>query len=123
MLKQVNIIGAAFSAMLLNCYVVDAQTAVSVKKPSTNSTNSFYVSDREPLVNQSFVKLPLTDIKPSGWLKKQLDLQRDGLTGNLGEISIWLTKTDNAWLNKSRTGKYGWEELPYWLKGYGDLAY
>ena len=20
-------------------------------------------------------------------------------------------------------GKYGWEELPYWLKGYGDLGY
>jgi hypothetical protein len=25
-------------------------------------------------------------------------------------------------LNKEGKGKYGWEELPYWLKGYGDMA-
>lgn len=123
MLKHINIVSTAVSAVLMNCFAASAQTAVSVKKPSANTTNSYYVSDREPLVKQSFAKLPLTDIKPGGWLKKQLELQRDGLTGNLGEISIWLTKTDNAWLNKSRTGKYGWEELPYWLKGYGDIAY
>lgn len=123
MLKHINIIGTAVSAVLLSCFAASAQTAVSVKKPSASATNSYYVSDREPLIKQSFAKLPLTNVKPAGWLKKQLELQRDGLTGNLGEISIWLTKTDNAWLNKSRTGKYGWEELPYWLKGYGDIAY
>lgn len=123
MLKRINIISTAVSAVLMNCFAAYAQTAVAVKKPSASATNSYYVSDREPLIKQSFVKLPLTAIKPGGWLKKQLELQRDGLTGNLGEISIWLTKTDNAWLNKSRTGKYGWEELPYWLKGYGDIAY
>ena len=52
-----------------------------------------------------------------------MELQRDGLTGHLGEISIWLSKDNNAWLNKEGKGKYGWEELPYWLKGYGDIAY
>src|ERR1700744_4598280 len=123
MLKSISVIGAVMPALLLNSYLGAAQTAMFVKKPMTNTTNTYYVSDREPLVRQSFAKLPLTAIKPGGWLKKQLELQRDGLTGNLGEISIWLTKTDNAWLNKSRTGKYGWEELPYWLKGYGDIAY
>lgn len=123
MVKRINVIGTALSAVLLNCYAVNAQKAVSVKKPSTNTTNSYYVSDKEPLEKQSFAKLPLTNVKAAGWLKKQLELQRDGLTGNLGEISIWLTKDDNAWVNKSRTGKYGWEELPYWLKGYGDIAY
>ncbi len=123
MTKRINIFGTALSAVLLNCFLANAQTVVSVKKPSNNTANSYYVSDKEPLIQQSFVKLPLAAIKPAGWLKKQLELQRDGLTGNLGEISIWLTKTDNAWLNKSRTGKYGWEELPYWLKGYGDIAY
>jgi hypothetical protein len=50
-------------------------------------------------------------------------MQRDGLAGHLGEISIWLSKTDNAWLNKEGKGKYGWEELPYWLKGYADIGY
>jgi hypothetical protein len=43
--------------------------------------------------------------------------------GHLGEISAWLQKEDNAWLSKNGKGKYGWEELPYWLKGYIELAY
>src|ERR1700712_1106074 len=70
-----------------------------------------------------FQKLPVTAFNPSGWLKRQMELQRDGLTGHLSEISIWLMKKDNAWLRKDGKGKYGWEELPYWLKGYGNIAY
>ncbi|SDT39848.1 DUF1680 family protein [Mucilaginibacter mallensis] len=103
--------------------VSNAQTVVFISKPASTTSNAYYVSNKAPLTAQSFVKLPLSAIKPGGWLKKQLELQKDGLTGHLGEISIWLTKTDNAWLNKDRKGKYGWEELPYWLKGYGDIAY
>jgi len=102
---------------------VFAQTVTSVTKPDDHGVNAYYVSNKAPLTQQPFVKLPVGAVKPGGWLKKQLELQRDGLTGHLGEISIWLTKDDNAWLNKEGKGKYGWEELPYWLKGYGDIAY
>src|SRR6187402_3459169 len=101
----------------------NAQLATVVKQIDNKPHNSYYVSNKAPLTPQYFIKLPVTAIKPGGWLKKQLELQRDGLTGNLGEISVWLSKTDNAWVNKSGHGKYGWEELPYWLKGYGDMAY
>ena len=48
--------------------------------------------------------------------------QRDGLCGNLDEISVWLQKDDNAWLSPDGKGKYGWEEVPYWLRGYIQLA-
>lgn len=48
-------------------------------------------------------------------------LQKDGLSGNLGEISAWLDKDNNAWLGTGTD--YGWEEVPYWLKGYGNMAY
>jgi hypothetical protein len=92
-------------------------------KPVNNKSNSFYVGNKAPLIKEVFVKLPVTAFKPEGWLKKQLELQRDGLTGHLGEISIWLSKTDNAWLDKNGTGKWGWEELPYWLKGYANIGY
>ncbi len=100
-----------------------AQKATAVKLPDNSKANGYYVSNRAPLRQQYFIKLPITAIKPGGWLLKQLELQREGLTGNLGEISIWLSKNDNAWLSKDGKGKYGWEELPYWLKGYGDMAY
>ena len=66
-------------------------------------------------------KLPLGAIKPEGWLKKQLELQRDGLNGHLAEISAWLDKSSNAWLVPGAHN--GWEESPYWLRGYSRLAY
>ena len=111
--------------LVFGCFSVQAQipNATVIAKPDTNSVNAFYVNNRFPLLKQAFIKLPIGSIQPGGWLKKQLELQRDGLTGHLDEISIWLNRTDNAWLNKSGLGKYGWEELPYWLKGYGDIAY
>ena len=34
------------------------------------------------------------------------------------EISAFLKKEKNAWLSKTGTGQYGWEEVPYWLKGF-----
>lgn len=111
------------SACSLFAATASAQTAVPVKQVDNRHHNAYYTSNRLPLAPQYFIKLPVTAVKPGGWLKKQLELQRDGLTGNLGEISIWLSKTDNAWLSKDGKGKYGWEELPYWLKGYGDIAY
>ena len=77
--------------------------------------------NRLPLLPQHFIKLPVGSIQPEGWLKEYLIRQRDGLTGHLNEISAWLEKNNNAWLTTQ--GYHGWEEVPYWLKGYGNLAY
>ncbi|MBN9503401.1 MAG: hypothetical protein BGO01_01755 [Armatimonadetes bacterium 55-13] len=92
-------------------------------RPPASGVNSFYQSNRAPLVSTPLVKLPITAFAPGGWLRKNLEMQRDGLAGHLGEISVWLTKQDNAWLNKDGVGKYGWEEVPYWLRGYARIAY
>ncbi|MHA4895873.1 beta-L-arabinofuranosidase domain-containing protein [Pedobacter sp. PWIIR3] len=97
--------------------------AEAVENTSNSPTNSYYVSNKTPLLKNHFIKLPIGSIQPGGWLRNVLVLQKDGLTGNLGEISIWLSKTDNAWLNKEGIGKHGWEELPYWLKGYANIGY
>ncbi len=95
----------------------------SVRRPSNDRTNSFYASNRAPLEREYFVKLPVTSVKPGGWLRRQLELQRDGLTGHLDEISMWLSRDGNAWLRKDGQGKHGWEELPYWLKGFANIGY
>ena len=94
-----------------------------VNRPDVSKTNSNYTSNRAPLVPSTFIGLPPGSVEPGGWLREMLDRQRDGLTGHLGEISAWLQKEDNAWLSKTGKGKYGWEELPYWFKGYIELAY
>jgi len=109
--------------LMIFCDTSRSQSAFALKQVDNSKHNSYYVSNKSPLNPQYFIKLPVTAIKPGGWLKKQLQLQCSGLMGNLGEISIWLSKNDNAWLNKDGKGKFGWEELPYWLKGYGDIAY
>jgi hypothetical protein len=108
-------------ALLTN--VCLAQPKAQFVKPTNSGINKYYISNQAPLQPQYFSKLPVGSVKPGGWLLKNLQLQRAGLTGNLGQISIWLSKKDNAWLAKDGKGKFGWEELPYWLKGYADIGY
>ncbi len=45
------------------------------------------------------------------------------MVGHLAEISPWLNFDKSSWADKQGRGHFGWEELPYWLKGYGDLGY
>jgi hypothetical protein len=100
-----------------------ADNASIIERPETVSTNHFYLGNRLPLEPSEFISLPIGSVQPKGWLLEVLKRQRDGLCGHLGEISVWLQKDGNAWLSKDGKGQYGWEELPYWLKGYLQLAY
>ncbi|MCR4719289.1 MAG: hypothetical protein K5768_06640 [Firmicutes bacterium] len=58
------------------------------------------------------------EIKPAGWIKKQLLLQANGLAGNLDKV--WPDVRDSAWIGGTREG---WERVPYWLDGFIPLAY
>jgi hypothetical protein len=99
-----------------------APKAEVVKRPPGRRVSRVYVT-KAPLRPLPFPALPVTSFRPGGWLKKSLELQRSGLTGHLGEISIWLTKRNNAWLSADGKGEYGWEEVPYWLRGYSRIGY
>ena len=54
--------------------------------------------------------LPPRDIKPLGWLKRQLEIQAKGLSGNLDKM--WPDIRDSRWVGGDREG---WERVPYWL--------
>lgn len=58
------------------------------------------------------------EIKPSGWIKRQLEIQAEGLSGNLDKI--WPDIRNSAWIGGD---KEGWERVPYWLDGFISLAY
>ena len=58
------------------------------------------------------------EIKPEGWLKRQLRIQADGLSGNLDKV--WPDVRDSRWIGGDRDG---WERVPYWLDGFIPLAY
>ncbi len=96
-------------------------STVNVARPTARG--SLYIGNREPLVPSSFVKLPIGSISPKGWLRHQLELEAAGMIGRLAEISKWCKFEGNAWVSPEGQGHSAWEELPYWLKGYGDLGY
>ena len=57
------------------------------------------------------------DLQPEGWLKRQLEIQAEGLAGNLDRV--WPDVRDSAWIGGDREG---WERVPYWLDGFIPLA-
>lgn len=94
-----------------------------VEQPGIDRPISDYYPNRSPLMSSSLIRLPLGSVRPRGWLLEVLRRQLGGLTGRLPEISPWLEKTGNAWLSTDGGGSYGWEEVPYWLRGYISLAH
>ena len=58
------------------------------------------------------------ELKPRGWMRRQLEIQAAGLSGNLHKI--WPDVRDSAWIGGNREG---WERVPYWLDGFIPLAY
>ena len=108
---------------MITCKSGEEEHYSVVDKPESTNINDHYVSNRAPLLPSSLIKLPIGSIEPGGWLKEYLVRQKNGLTGNLGKISAWLQKEDNAWLDKNGQGNWGWEEVPYWLKGFANIGY
>jgi hypothetical protein len=75
--------------------------------------------NRAPLQANAFHSLPLTSVRPKGWLLEQLHIQAAGLTGHLDEF--WPDLGPNSgWLGG--TGE-SWERGPYYLDGLVPLAY
>ncbi|KAB2641806.1 MAG: hypothetical protein DVB25_00560 [Verrucomicrobia bacterium] len=96
----------------------------TVERPDTSQPcNAYYGGNRQPLLPSPLVSLPFGSIKPQGWLRTQLELERDGFTGHLTEISQFCNPQGNAWLDKDGLGNNGWEEVPYWFRGFAALAY
>ncbi len=70
------------------------------------------------LAHRTEQPLPLGALTPTGWLRRQLEIQAAGLTGHLDEI--WPDVRDSGWIGGDAEG---WERGPYWLDGLVPLAF
>ena len=58
------------------------------------------------------------ELKPRGWIKRQLEIQAEGLCGKLDEV--WPDVGESGWIGGNWEA---WERMPYWLDGFVPLAY
>jgi hypothetical protein len=115
-LRQLGAAGlAAIPASRLTALAQDTVSAHnSPLRPS-----SVVTKNRQPLADSAFYLLPLGSIRPTGWLRQQLQIQANGLSGHLDET--WPDVGPNSgWLGG--TGE-SWERGPYFLDGLIPLAY
>src|SRR5215831_7272987 len=72
-----------------------------------------------PLAANRYAALPLGAVKPEGWLRRQLQIQANGLTGHLDEFWPDLGP-ESGWLGGANES---WERGPYYVDGLVPLAY
>lgn len=89
---------------------------VSAAEARTGSSN--YYSNQGELEEGAFIELPLGAVTPEGWLKDQLNLQKDGITGAMEDYDNY--GANSGWLGG--TGE-NWEKGPYYVRGLVALAY
>lgn len=101
--------------MLKQCLFI---TSLCIGFAGGVQSDPLYPSNREPLQPEAFIDLPVGAVEPEGWLRNQLEVVANGLTGHLDEF--WPSVRDSAW--RGRDGD-AWERAPYYLDGLVPLAY
>ena len=100
-------------------FAVDGKRRSGAAVPASSSRTGSVVKNRAPLAANAFDLLPLGAVRPTGWLRRQMEIQATGLGGHLDET--WADVGSNSgWLGG--TGE-SWERGPYFLDGLVPLAY
>ncbi len=96
-----------------------AQAASRAVDRVAPAAGGLYSPNAAPLAPTAFLRLPPGSVTARGWLDGELRRQLAGLCGQYASTSHFLNMSASGWAHPSLTG---WEEVPYWLRGYVDLA-
>lgn len=98
---------------------LDSAAVMILTRTLLARANATQVVRQTGLASTAFRSLPLGSVRPAGWLRRQLRIQADGMSGHLDEF--WPDVGPNSgWLGG--TGE-SWERGPYFLDGLLPLAY
>lgn len=105
-----------------NILLTMAATAFSALATASTSdgVSGNYSNNRQPLLQKTYIELPIGAIKAEGWMQEQLIRMKNGMTGNLDKIYEKVMGPRNGWLGGDGDV---WERGPYWIDGLLPLAY
>jgi hypothetical protein len=95
----------------------------SLKFGAPNATNSSCAVSgfsARPLAPLAHAPLPVGSLAPAGWLRAQLQLEADGLTGHLADF--YPDVMNSSWVG-GVLAKQNEERFPYWFNGVVPLAH
>ena len=89
-----------------------AATAFSALATASTSdgVSGNYSNNRQPLLQKTYIELPIGAIKAEGWMQEQLIRMKNGMTGNLDKIYEKVMGPRNGWLGGDGDV---WERGPY----------
>ena len=109
----------AFTSLSRRSFLKTMSAASLSLLPLARAERTFGLASPDKLTPLALRMLPLGEVRPTGWLQRQLRIQADGLGGHLDET--WADVGSNSgWLGG--TGE-SWERGPYFLDGLLPLAW
>lgn len=106
------------TTILLATFTTIAAFAATPSGEASVSGN--YQNNRQPLLQKTYIELPLGTIRAKGWMHEQLVRMKNGMTGHLDEVYEKVMGSRNGWLGGDGDV---WERGPYWIDGLLPLAY
>ena len=70
--------------VVLSFAVASSSFADTLAGDATVSVN--YRNNRYPLLQKTYIELPIGSIRPAGWMQEQLVRMKNGMTGNLSML-------------------------------------